>query len=215
MARTPGQTRSNGARTKAKILNAAEHLFGAQGFDAVSLREITDEAGVTLALASYHFGTKESLFEEVVARRAALLCREREARLAALGAGVADTRALLDAFMTPLFEKAASAEPGWTDYFRVVARLGESERWIALLQRHFDKTARAFLAHLEAALPEADPGAVARGFSMVLEIMLATVSQHKRVASLTDGAVRTEDLETAYGVLLDFVTAGMESTQAR
>lgn len=207
MARRPGQTRANGDRTKVKILDAAEHLFGARGFDAVSLREITDAAQVTLALASYHFGTKENLFEEVVARRATILCREREARLAALDGG--DVQALLDAFMMPLFDKAAGAEPGWTDYFRVVARLGEDDRWLELLARHFDTTARAFLGRLEAAMPGADADAVARGFSMTLEIMLATVSQHSRVKSLTGGAVRPDDLEAAYRVLLDYVTGGM------
>ena len=79
------QTRANGERTRVRILDAAELLFGARGFDGVSLRDITDGAGVTLALASYHFGTKENLFEEVVARRAAELGEERLARLAAIG----------------------------------------------------------------------------------------------------------------------------------
>ena len=76
-------TRANGNRTRALILDAAERQFGARGFDAISLRDITDDAGVTLALASYHFGTKDNLFEAVVARRAGSLGQDRRDRLAA------------------------------------------------------------------------------------------------------------------------------------
>ena len=76
------QTRQNGEETRAKIINAAELLFGKRSFDAVSLRDITVEAGVTLALASYHFRTKENLFAAVVSRRAEVLNRIRRERLA-------------------------------------------------------------------------------------------------------------------------------------
>lgn len=208
-ARRQGPTRSNGDRTRVKILDAAEAQFGARGFNAVSLRDITEGAEVTLALASYHFGTKENLFEEVVARRAHLLCAEREARLARLEAP--DTRAILDAFLAPLFEYAASGDPGWMHYLRVLARLGEDPQWLDVLSRHFDGTAKAFVAVLVAAMPKADPADVARGFTMLLHMMLTTVSQHARVDRLTGGAVRAGDLDNAYRVLLDFVTGGLAS----
>ena len=56
MPRSNVKRRTNGNITKDKILDAAENLFSVRGFDAVSLRDITDKADVTLALASYHFG---------------------------------------------------------------------------------------------------------------------------------------------------------------
>src|SRR5690242_1840463 len=84
-------TRANGDQTKEKILDAAEELFGEKTFDTVSLRDITNHAGVTLALASYHFGTKDNLFVAVIARRADMLNRMRLERLAELDEqGVAD-----------------------------------------------------------------------------------------------------------------------------
>jgi AcrR family transcriptional regulator len=206
--RRPRPTRVSGDQTREKILNAAETLFAEQPFDSVSLRDITLKAGVTLALASYHFGTKEALFEAVVARRADILGRMRQERLANLiRPGV---RELLDAFMSPLFEKAGSGEAGWGDYLRVLARLGEHERWVELLSRHFDATARAFLAALQTALPGADRGEVARAFTFVLESMLKAVSQHGRLDKLTDGVARASDLDKAYPTLLSFVSAGLE-----
>ena len=41
--------------TKTKILNAAEKLFGLNGFNGTSLRDITAEAQVNLAAVNYHF----------------------------------------------------------------------------------------------------------------------------------------------------------------
>lgn len=93
-AATGPVTRANGDQTKEKILDAAEELFGEKTFDTVSLRDITHHAGVTLALASYHFGTKDNLFVAVVARRADMLNRMRLERLSELdAAGVTEVGA--------------------------------------------------------------------------------------------------------------------------
>ena len=128
-------TRAGGNLTREKILDAAEGLFADNSFDSVSLREIALQADAALALASYHFGSKEALFE-----------------------------------------MAASGRPGWSAYLRVLARLGEQERWIALFSRHFDETARAFLSALQRALPGADADELERGFTMSLEAMLGAVA---------------------------------------
>ena len=60
-----------------RLLDAAERSFAEGGFDGVSLRIITEVAGVDLALANYHFGTKENLLREVIARRARIVHDER------------------------------------------------------------------------------------------------------------------------------------------
>src|SRR5690606_34260655 len=107
-------TRANGDQTKEKILDAAEELFGAQTFDTVSLRDITHRAGVTLALASYHFGIKDNLFGAVVARRADILNAMRLERLEELRReGAIDVESLLDAFMRPLFTQTLNGGDGW------------------------------------------------------------------------------------------------------
>ena len=198
----------NGERTREKILDAAEALFASQAYDSVSLRDITRQAGVTLALASYHFGAKEALFEAVVARRAEALGAMRRERLAALARP--DTAPILDAFMAPLFEKMAGGEPGWSDYLSVLARLGAEARWGDLVSRHFDAVARAFLDALRQALPDADPHELARAFTFVLEAMLQAVSRRGRLDRLSQGAARADDLDRAYPTLLAFATAGLE-----
>ncbi|TMV06619.1 TetR/AcrR family transcriptional regulator [Paenibacillus thermoaerophilus] len=53
---------SEPTQVKLKILQAAKKLFAAKGYDGTSVREICEEAGVNIALISYHFGGKESVF---------------------------------------------------------------------------------------------------------------------------------------------------------
>ena len=206
MAKTQKKTRANGETTRAKILDAAEGLFGNRGFDAVSLRDITDKAEVTLALASYHFKTKEKLFEDVVARRAKVLCDDRMTRLNALEAP--DVEQIADAFMSPLFERASGHEAGWPDYFKVLGRLGESNQWLDVLEQNFNETAYAFITALCEALPGTDRAVITRSFMMMLNLMLSTVSQHGRIDQLSDGTLRATDMKAAYGPLLTFSVAG-------
>ena len=51
-----------------RILAAADELFGAHGFHAVSARDIARHAGVNKALVFYYFGSMDSLFEQVLER---------------------------------------------------------------------------------------------------------------------------------------------------
>jgi len=208
------RTRANGDATKEKILNAAEVLFGEHGFDAVSLRDVTERAEVTLALSSYHFGTKEKLFEAVIGRRAAALSALRREGLAALPE-TADARDLLDAFMAPLFEQVTQDAPGWPAYIRLLARLGEDNRWIDLVAEHFNEVAREFIVALERAMPDVRNEDIIRAFTMSLQLMLVSVSRHRRVDSLTNGSVRADDLDAVYRALLEFCSAGIMAFSRR
>lgn len=54
---------------KERILTAAEEIFLEGGFDGVSIRELTDAAGVNIALVNYYFGGKRNLYLEVLQRK--------------------------------------------------------------------------------------------------------------------------------------------------
>jgi AcrR family transcriptional regulator len=51
-----------------RLLAAAAELFAHDGFDAVSVRQITGRAKANLGAITYHFGSKEALFHAVLAR---------------------------------------------------------------------------------------------------------------------------------------------------
>ena len=76
-ARTAVDSASTSAATRSEIFTAAEQLFARHGFHAVSIRDITAEAGVNVAAVNYHFGSKDELLLQIFRTRAAELNRER------------------------------------------------------------------------------------------------------------------------------------------
>ena len=52
-----------------KILEVAEVLFSEKGFDGTSIRDISKEAKINIAMISYYFGSKERLLEALIIHR--------------------------------------------------------------------------------------------------------------------------------------------------
>ncbi|MCB0323029.1 MAG: TetR/AcrR family transcriptional regulator [Bdellovibrionales bacterium] len=63
------------ANARDALLEAAEALFTTKGFEAVSTRELAEQAGVNLGTIQYHFGSKTQLFIETIRR---VMSRRRE-----------------------------------------------------------------------------------------------------------------------------------------
>src|ERR1051326_2069103 len=55
-------------RTREVILAAAEGRFARLGFDGTSLQQIGEAAGVARSTPAYFFGSKQALYEAVLAR---------------------------------------------------------------------------------------------------------------------------------------------------
>ncbi|MEM9561261.1 MAG: TetR/AcrR family transcriptional regulator [Actinomycetota bacterium] len=60
--------RSDGEETRASVLDAADRLFAANGFDGTSLAAISADSGVSPPLIKHHFGGKEELWREAKRR---------------------------------------------------------------------------------------------------------------------------------------------------
>jgi len=56
---------------KEHIVNSAVELFAEKGFEGTSIRELAAKAEVNVAMVNYYFGSKEKLFEAMVAQKAA------------------------------------------------------------------------------------------------------------------------------------------------
>jgi AcrR family transcriptional regulator len=68
MNKSPSRGRRAGSPdTGEQILAAAKHRFLADGYQATTLRSIANDAGVDVALVSYYFGSKQSLFGAAMA----------------------------------------------------------------------------------------------------------------------------------------------------
>jgi AcrR family transcriptional regulator len=51
---------------KIQILDVAEKLFSEKGFEGTSIRDISKEAKINIAMISYYFGSKERLLEALI-----------------------------------------------------------------------------------------------------------------------------------------------------
>lgn len=60
------QTHAPRNNTAAKILTAADQLFGERGYDGVSMRDIAQRADVNKASVFYYYNSKDELFELVL-----------------------------------------------------------------------------------------------------------------------------------------------------
>ncbi len=52
--------------TPGRIVLEATRLFAEKGYDGVSIKEISDAAGVNIAAVNYHFASKANLFQRII-----------------------------------------------------------------------------------------------------------------------------------------------------
>ena len=138
--------------TKQRILDTAQRLIGEQGYSGTSLRHIIAEAGVNLAAVHYHFGSKEELLDELVARKAGPVNEERLRRLDRLnepGNPPPNLTQVLEAFFHPMAE-AADRDPA---FVRLMGRVIAEGLIAEIVQKHFQIVSRKFFAALRQALP--------------------------------------------------------------
>ena len=135
--------------TKTRILDAAEKLFGQNGFDATSLRDITAEAQVNLAAVNYHFQSKESLIDAVIVRRLEPVNRRRMEMLDAAGSAPS-LEQIIEAFIAPVVLEAdmQNAAP-------LIGRVlsNPAQFAVRIFQKQLAPVARRFDEAIAAAVP--------------------------------------------------------------
>jgi AcrR family transcriptional regulator len=62
-----GPTVTDAPRTRERILDAALTLFAEKGYDATSMREISEQLGITKAALYYHFDSKAEIVRAMLA----------------------------------------------------------------------------------------------------------------------------------------------------
>jgi AcrR family transcriptional regulator len=205
---------------KERILDAAEQLFARRGFYGVSLRDITQAAGVDVALVGYHFGGKRALFTAVFERRAEVLNRGRlelleAARRAALPAAPA-IEAIVNAFSQPLLERSAHGGAGWKSYFALIAYVNNSPEFgSVMMTRHFDPLVDKFIAVLREALPGCPPREIYWGYQFLTGALTLTFAETGRIDQLSGGLCRSSDLDGVHQRLAPYVAAGFRALCAR
>ncbi|MCK6408243.1 TetR/AcrR family transcriptional regulator [Thauera sp.] len=105
-ARGRGRPRGQDANYRARLLDAALDAFGAQGFEAASLRTIAAGAGCDVSMVAHYFGSKAELWAAVVERIEAQVRAELGA-LDELEPAAAPIEARVVTAVGAMFEQAA------------------------------------------------------------------------------------------------------------
>ena len=206
--------------TKEKLLDAAEKLFARKGYHGTSLRTITREAGVDLALVNYHFGGKQGLFESVIERRGAMLNAERIRRLAEFRRQAAPeppaTESVVNAFFDPILDFLEHADPGWHSYFSLLAEVNNSPEWgKRLMGKTFNTTVKEFIEALMQSLPDAAPQDVYWGYNFLTGALTLSLAETGRLDVLSGGLCNSSDVSALRARLGPFVAAGLRGLSRR
>jgi AcrR family transcriptional regulator len=202
--------------TRDRILDAAEHLFAARGFHGCSIRDITGEADVDVALANYHFGSKQGLLEAVFMRRAEDLNAERLARLDAVLAASRGRKPALDpiinAFTHPLLDRSTRGSSGWKSYFALIAEVNNSPEFGGILMtRYFDPVVQRFIEAIRLALPRARDRDIYWAYHFLSGALTLTFAETGRIDKLSGGACKSSDLDSVHERLVPYCAAGFRA----
>jgi AcrR family transcriptional regulator len=135
---------ARGQRTRQRLVDAAEVVFGEKGYEAASIADITREAEVALGTFYVYFPDKKALFVEVVDNLGERLRQELAEAVDGLGDRVEMERAGLRAFFR------------FAQKHRLLYRVVRQAEFVdeACYRRYYSRIAEPYAHRLEAAMGE-------------------------------------------------------------
>jgi len=212
--------RSDGEETFNRILHHAEKLFSVDGYAGVSLRKITGDANVDLASIKYYFGSKEGLFDAVLARRVDRMSEKRLDGLAKIEIcknSEKTIQELLRVFLIPMLGDTPDGVKELKNYRLLIALVTNSKKWQSVtFEAHYDPVAIKFIEALSRTLPSVPWERICWAFSFFLGSVVHAFAETGRIDRLSGGSCRSSDLETAFQELIHYSTgAFMGLTRAK
>ena len=133
-------TQQRSEETRSHILEAALVCFGERGYDAASVADICQRAGVSKGAFYYHFASKQALFVALLNQWLAVL-EDQVAVQRAPGASAPQALQAMVALLQQVFRDASGRLPMFLEFWRQAARdeaicqatMAPFERYHALL----------------------------------------------------------------------------------
>jgi AcrR family transcriptional regulator len=207
--------------TRERILDAAERLFMAHGYDGTSMRQITGDAGVNLAAVNYHFGSKEALMQEVFRRRLDWLNDERlrvldEMERAAGGHPLKPSQ-IVDGFFGTLLRMAEDQNRGGLTFLRLLGRtLTEPSEFIrAFLADEYAGVMERYKSALFRALPDVPKEEIVWRFHFMLGATSYAIAGTDALRLVTDWGIEELDsvdrIDRLLPRLMSFLLGGLRA----
>jgi len=198
--------------TREQIFDAAERLFAQHGFQKVTVRDISAEAGVNLASMNYHFGAKNDLANEIFRKRSTELNRDRMQMLQDAMTrhdGKPPVREVLAALYAPPL-RWLHADDWRRTAIQVIllARTEGTKEMRDALRKHVSHLER-FATALKAACPQLSDETIYWRLHFCLGLVHNNrVAEFDRLNLLSKGLTRDFDADALLKEMLDFSVAG-------
>ena len=192
-----------------RILDAAENIFAEQGFAGAGMKAIALRANVAQGLLHYHFSNKDGLYAAVIERRSGIINRDRISLLDQVNLEKQDpVPDIMEALLKPPLGPAG----GGRAYARILAGLCVGDaRDSALVEEHYDPTAKRFIAALQIARPHASARAISWGYNLAVGALIATVARDGRADRLIGAVEKIEDLEKTVARTVAYAAGGLDA----
>lgn len=195
----------DGNPTRKRLLDAAERLFGAHGFDATSLRAIAVKAGVQQPLIHYHFATKLGLYRAIWERRyaAAWMGQDQLSDLDFNSDRESILRSLVTSLLAPPLRLAQSAQG--RAFLQILSRELVDPRASArgLIALYIEPIDEQVMAALAKALPNMAPDRLEDVRSLVFTLVTSTAGGLDARTGSVKAAPASTDL------LIEFAIGGL------
>lgn len=189
--------------TRERLLDEAERLFARSSIAGVTTRQIVEAAEQrNVSAVTYHFGSREGLLSELLARRGGPV----DARRGLLRSGLGDEPTvpeLVRCLAEPYSEMLDTAEG--RSYLRIVAQL--RGRFAAWRVESDSATSRHLSAILDEIEQRPDLPPALRRERVVALIMVLTATTAERARRIDEGATPELDHASFVGNLVDMCSA--------
>jgi AcrR family transcriptional regulator len=200
------------------ILSAAELLFSTSGFNAVSIRDIAQEAGANPGSITYHFKSKDGLLLEIYKRHCAPMNRRRiELLVAAMRVRDLQNRleGIVRAYVQPAFSSSSDLAGGGARFTRLRAVMSAEGNPVVgrIIAEIFDDTTHAFIDAIQQSLPHLSRTTIVWRCQFLLGALYYALVNPERVSRLSRGEADGADMAEGIEQLVSATVASLQAPE--
>ena len=198
------------------ILSAAELLFSTNGYTAVSIRDIAQEAGANPGSVTYHFKSKDGLLLEIYRRHCGPM-NQRRIELLVAANQIRDPQnrleAIVRAYVLPAFSSRSDLAGGGARFTRLRAVMSAEGNEVVgrIIAEIFDDTTQAFIAAVQQSVPHVPRTTIIWRFQFLLGALYYTLITPERVTRLSHGEADGSDVAYAIEQLVASAVASLQA----
>lgn len=191
-----------GAATRRRIVAAAERLFGRNGIDGVSIRDIAASAKVNSAATFYHFGTKDDLVVAILKLRAEELRERTQPIVSALEEASPSVRQIVEALVRPMVDMGKN-------YAAFSVAVTNNPRYQKFGAQEFEKESLALLEHFKRTAPQLPAEVAASRLATAQVLMVQALGNLRQRIEYWRRHLHSGGEVDYVEALIDFIAGGL------